>query len=168
VNLDDIPAGSLCVIDTNVLLYAEQGVSAQAQRLVRRCAHGDLKGVLPQTVWQEVTHKLMLAEALMKGLLTGGNPAVRLAEKPEVVRSLSLYQAKVRALVEVGLAFEPCTMADLMVTGFSLQQRYGLLTNDAVVLAVAMRLEAEALASADKGFQGITEMPVYGPTDLRT
>jgi type II secretory ATPase GspE/PulE/Tfp pilus assembly ATPase PilB-like protein len=39
MNLDDIPGGSLCVLDTNVLLYAEQGVSLQAQRLVRRiCA----------------------------------------------------------------------------------------------------------------------------------
>jgi predicted nucleic acid-binding protein len=168
MNLDDIPAGSLCVIDTNVLLYAEQGVSAQAQRLLRRCALGELKGVLPQTVWQEVTHKLMLAEAFMKGLIASGNPAARLAEKPEVVRALSLYQAKVRALVEVGLAFEPCTMADLMVAGFSLQQRYGLLTNDAVVLAVAIRLAAEALASADKGFAGIAEVPVYSPNDLRT
>ena len=67
MNLDDIPGGSLCVVDTNVLLYAEQGVSSQAQRLIRRCASGELKGVLPQTVWQELTHKLMLAEAMMRG-----------------------------------------------------------------------------------------------------
>ena len=33
VNPDDIPAGSLCVVDTNVLIYAEQGISAQEQRL---------------------------------------------------------------------------------------------------------------------------------------
>ena len=63
MNLDDIPNGSLCVIDTNVLLYAEQGVSDQAQRLLRRCSMGELIGTLPQTVWQELTHKLMLAEA---------------------------------------------------------------------------------------------------------
>ena len=38
MNLDDIPTGSLCVIDTNVLVYAEQGVSDQAQRfLQKRC-----------------------------------------------------------------------------------------------------------------------------------
>ena len=65
MNLDDIPSGSLCVIDTNVLLYAEQGVSDQAQRLLRRCSMGELIGTLPQTVWQELTHKLMLAEAMM-------------------------------------------------------------------------------------------------------
>lgn len=47
MNLDDIPSGSLCVFDTNVLLYAEQGVSGQARRLIRRCAEGELIGILP-------------------------------------------------------------------------------------------------------------------------
>ena len=64
VNLGDIPGGSLRVIDTNVLLYAEQGASDQAQRLPRRCANGELIGTLPQTIWQDLAHKLMLAEAI--------------------------------------------------------------------------------------------------------
>jgi len=79
MNLDDIPSGSLCVIDTNVLLYAEQGTSLQAQRLLRRIEKREVLGVMPQTVWQELMHKLMLAEALMLGHLSGGNPARQLA-----------------------------------------------------------------------------------------
>ena len=89
MNLDDIPGGSLCVVDTNVLLYAEQGVSPQAQRFVRRCASGEVKAVLPQTVWQELAHKLMLAEAMMRGLTSGGNPAARLAAKPDAMPRIS-------------------------------------------------------------------------------
>jgi predicted nucleic acid-binding protein len=168
VNLDDIPTGSLCVIDTNVLLYAEQNLSDQAQRLLRRCSKGELIGVLPQTVWQELTHKLMLAEAMMRGAISGGNPASRLAAKPEVVRGLSLYQAKVRSLINLGLRFEPCTRDDLLQSGFDLQNRYGLLTNDAVVLAVALRLEADCLVSSDTGFRQISEVDVFAPSDLRT
>ena len=167
VNLDDIPSGSLCVIDTNILLYAEQGVSEQSQRLIRRCARGDLIGILPQTVWQELTHKLMLAEAMTKGLVSGGNPAARLAAKPEAVRGLSLYRAKVRALVDLGLGFEPCTLDDLVKSAFELQEKYALLTNDAVVLAVAIRLKADALVSSDKAFQSVAEVSVHSPTDLR-
>ncbi|MGH8613839.1 MAG: type II toxin-antitoxin system VapC family toxin [Gammaproteobacteria bacterium] len=167
MNLDDIPSGSLCVIDTNILLYAEQDVSEQSQRLIRRCARGDLIGTLPQTVWQEVTHKLMLAEAMTKGLVSGGNPAARLAAKPEVVRGLSLYRAKVQALVDLGFKFEPCTLDDLVKAVFKLQEKYALLTNDAVVLAVAIRLTADALASGDKAFQSVTEVAVHSPTDLR-
>ncbi|MGH8528138.1 MAG: type II toxin-antitoxin system VapC family toxin [Gammaproteobacteria bacterium] len=167
MNLDDIPSGSLCVIDTNILLYAEQGVSDQSQRLIRRCARGDLIGTLPQTVWQEVTHKLMLAEAMTKGLVSGGNPAARLAAKPEAVRGLSLYRAKVQALVDLGFKFEPCTLDDLVKAAFKLQEKYALLTNDAVVLAVAIRLTADALVSGDKAFRPVTEIAVHSPTDLR-
>jgi predicted nucleic acid-binding protein len=167
VNPDDIPAGSLCVVDTNVLLYAEQGVSAQAQRLVRRCASGELKATLPQTVWQELAHKLMLAEAMMRGLVSGPNPAARLAAKPDAIRSLSLYRTKVTSLVELGFGFEPCELRDLTERAFELQERYGLLTNDAVVLAVALRLKADVLVSSDKAFRGVSELEIYYPTDLR-
>ncbi len=155
------------MVDTNVLLYAEQGVSSQAQRLIRRCASGELKGVLPQTVWQELTHKLMLAEAMMRGLTSGGNPAAKLAAKPDAIRGLTLYRAKVQSLLELGFGFEPCQLGDLTDRVFGLQQKYGLLTNDAMVLAVALRLKANALVSSDKAFRDIKEPDVYAPTDLR-
>ena len=137
MNLDDIPTGSLCVIDANVLVYAEQGVSGQVQRLLRRCSKGELKGVLPQTVWQELTHRLMLAEAAMKRGSSRDNPAARLAERPEITRSLSLYRSKVRNLFGLGLRFEICIQDDLLQSAFALQKRYGLLTNNSVVLSVA-------------------------------
>lgn len=167
MNLDEIPAGSLCVVDTNVLIYAEQGVSAQAQRFVRRCSNGELKAVLPQTVWQELSHKLMLAEAMMRGLTSGGNPAARLAAKPDAIRGLTLHRAKVKSLLDLGFGFEPCQLTDLTERAFTLQEKHGLLTNDSVVLAVALRLKADALVSNDKSFHGITEPALYFPTDLR-
>ena len=168
MSLDDIPAGSLCVIDTNVLLYAEQGISDQAQGLLRRCSKGDLVGALPQIVWQELTHKLMLAEAMMKRGTSGDNLAgVSRPVQPNLARTFTLYQMKVRALVELGLRFEPCEQADLLQSGFDLQQRYGLLTNDAVTLAVAVRLKADCLVASDLRFRFVEEIDVLAPSDLR-
>lgn len=167
MNLDDISTGSLCVVDTNVLIYAEQGVSPQAQRFVRRCSSGELKAVLPQTVWQELAHKLMMAEAMMRGLTSGGNPAARLGAKPDAIRSLTLYRAKVKSLLDLGFGFEPCQLEDLTERAFALQERHGLLTNDSVVLAVALRLKADVLVSSDKAFRGVEELDVYYPTDLK-
>jgi predicted nucleic acid-binding protein len=165
MNLDDIPSGSLCVADANVLLYAEQGISEQAQRMLERCVKGDLSVTLPQTVWQELTHKLMLAEALMKNAVNGAD--VKLAAKPETVRKLTIYQAKVRALVDLGVGFEPCTRADLTDSVMSLQSKYGLLTNDAMVLAVAMRLKSDALVSSNHAFRPVREIALHSPSDLR-
>ncbi len=167
MNLDDIPSGSLCVVDTNVLLYAEQGVSTQAQRLLRRIERRELIGVVPQPVWQELTHKLMLAEAIMLGQIAGGNPAKQLAAKPEVIKRLTIYRDKVAALVTLGLGFEACTRTDLLDKAMPLQERYGLMTNDSVIAAVAIRLEADALVSADTRFKVVKDLIVYAPSDLK-
>ena len=167
MNPDDIQSGSLCVIDTNVLLYAEQGLSQQSQRLIRRCSTGELIGLLPQTVWQELAHKLMLAEAAMAGKIIGSNPAKKLAKQPEAVKQLGLYKEKILALVELGLGFEPCTKEDLFSAAFRYQEKYGLLTNDSVVLATAVRLKADVLVTADTDFRDVTETRVAIPSDIR-
>ena len=166
MNLDDIENGSLCVVDTNVLLYAEQGMSQQAQRLIRRCSTGDLIGVLPQTVWQELTHKLMLAEALMMERVSGPNAGGKLSRQPDTVKRLGLYKDKILALLNMGLGFEACMKEDLLVTAFHYQEQYGLLTNDSVILAIAVRLKADILVTADSAFQKVSEVPVAMPSDI--
>jgi predicted nucleic acid-binding protein len=166
MNLDDIQSGSLCVVDTNVLLYAEQGLSQQCKRLLRRCGTGDMILRLPQTVWHEVCHKLMLAEALMGGKINGPNPAAKLSRRPDVVQGLGLYREKVMALVELGLGFEPCTREDFLDRGFIYQKKYGLLTNDSLILAAAVRLEADVLVTADSAFKSVQELQVAMPSDL--
>jgi predicted nucleic acid-binding protein len=167
MNLDDIQSGSLCVADTNVLLYAEQGVSPQSQRFLRRCGTGDLLITLPQTVWHELTHKLMLAEAMMNGSISGPNPARKLARRPDVVKRLGLYREKVSALVKLGLGFEPCTSNDFFETAFDFQERYGLLMNDSLILATAFRLKADVLVTADAAFLNVVEIQVAMPSDLK-
>lgn len=160
------PAVSWCR-KSGVRRMARHCVANPCPPSMRRCASGELKGVLPQTVWQELTHKLMLAEAMMRGLTSGGNPAAKLAAKPDAIRGLTLYRAKVQSLPELGFGFGPCQLGDLTDRVFGLPQKYGLLTNDAMVLAVALRLKANALVSSDKAFRDIKEPDVYAPTDLR-
>ncbi len=165
MNLDDIQNGSLCVIDTNILLYAEQGVSAQAQRLLRRCSIGELIGVLPQTVWQELSHKLMLAEAMMLGRISGPNLSMHLTKKPEVIQSLSIYGEKIAALQALGLGFEACKKEDVL-GGLKTQNKYGLLIKDAILLNIALRIEADIIASRNGLFQNIEQLEIASPSDI--
>ncbi len=166
VNLDDIPSGSLCVVDTNVLLYAEQGLSAQSKRLLRRMSTGELLGLLPQPVWLELAHKLMLAEAMMLGKVSGSNPARKLAGQPDVVKGFGLYRDKVRALLSLGITLEPCTREDYLEKAFAFQEKYGLLVTGSVLLAVAVRKKADVLATADRAFKKVSELPIAMPTDV--
>jgi predicted nucleic acid-binding protein len=43
-----------------------------------------------------------------------------------------------------------------------------LMTNDFVIAAVAIRLEADALVSADTRFTVVKELNVYAPSGLKT
>lgn len=167
MNLDDIPSGSLCVLDTDILIYAEQRASLQTERLLRRIEEHDVTGVLPQPVWQETMHRLMIIEAIMLGHIRGPNPARQLAEKPDVVKKLTLYRDKVEALVTLGLGFEPCHKTDLMGKALEIQELHGLLTNDSLIAAIALRIGANVLASADARFQALKQLRTYAPSDLK-
>jgi len=167
VNPDDILNGSLCVLDTNILLYAEQGLSAQSQRLLRRCGAGEIIIVLPQTVWHELGHKLMLAEAAMSGKISAPSLAGKLSRRPQIVKGLGLYREKISALRDLGIGYEPCTAEDFFRTAFLFQEKYGLLTNDSMVLAAAVRLKADALVTADAAFQNVAEIEIVMPSDIR-
>ena len=103
----------------------------------------------------------------MLGQITGGNPAKQLGVKPEVIKRLAIYRDKVTALVTLGLGFEVCTRNDLVEKALPLQERYGLMTNDSVIAAMAIRLEADALVSADARFKVVKELNVYAPSDLK-
>ena len=46
----------------------------------------------------EVTHRLMVLEALHKGLITGGQPARKLKEQPEVIKGLREYNQSVQQI----------------------------------------------------------------------
>ena len=165
MNLDDIQSGSLCVIDTNILLYAEQGLSAQAKRLLRRCSTGELIGILPQTVWQELTHRLMLAEAMMLGKIAGPNPARQLTKKTDIVRSLSIYMEKILALQDLGLGFEACKKEDVL-GGLEIQNKYGLLIKDAILLNIAFRIKADVIVSKNTIFHTIEHIANASPSDI--
>ena len=81
-------------------------------------------------------------------------------------RLVQVCRDKIKSLATLGLGFEPCTKSDVVDVGLELQSRYGLLTNDSVILAIAMRLDADALVSAGARFQVGKDIRVYAPSDI--
>lgn len=156
----EVERGSTCVLDTNVLIYAHQGASAQAVSILRRCAAAEITGILPSIVWEELCHKLMVAEAVSTGHIAGPNPSRKLAEHPEVVRHLKAYRENLAALGGMGLHFEAVLREDVLSAAISLQKRYGLLTNDSIIAACAVRLGVDYLVTSDQAFAQIREVKV--------
>lgn len=163
--LSGIRAGAWVVLDTNILVYANQRRSPECVELLKRCASAEVVGIVPAPMAAELAHALMLIEARENGWVPRGSPARALAERPDLVRRLVRYEIQMREFLAMGLRIEPSGEADIL-EALRLQRESGLLTNDALLLAVARRLDCEAVASADKALAAVPGFAVFSPADL--
>jgi predicted nucleic acid-binding protein len=116
-------------------------------------------------VLAEVTHRLMTIEAVARGLVEPGNVVKKLREHPEIVRRLSLYQDQADKIPSMGVEVVPLDRP-LLVMAAPLRTRYGLLTNDSLLLATALVCGAAAFATSDRDFERVDTVQLFQPTDL--
>ena len=166
MTLNELRKDEIVVIDANILIYALGGKSSQCEHLIRRCAVGEIHGVLTSPVLAEVMHRLMHAEARENVWISGPNPARRLSEMPERIKMLWRYEQAVKNLLATGIHFEP-TGKDDFITAMRIEREYGFLTNDALFLAVAERLRIQAIATAGKMLAQVRGIVAYSPDDLK-
>lgn len=167
MKLKEIPKDEVVLIDANIVLYAIRHASDQCAKLLRRCAEQQVIGILTSHIIAEVMHRLMMAEARENGWISGPNPAKQLSQQPDIVKRLVRYEQAVQSLLAMGLHFEEVTKEDL-VTALRVQRETGLLTNDALLVAVAQRVRATSIVSADQAFARVQGMLIYIPDDLET
>jgi len=165
MKLGEVPTGELVAIDTNVLVYANQQKSRECAQLLSRCARGEVRGVVPMPQVAELMHTLMLIEARENGWIGRDKPARALSEKPAWVQRLTTYIKQMHQFLGIGLRLETVMTVD-MVEAMSIQREFGLLTNDSLLVAVARRINCEAIATADKAFNNLKGFLIYGPSDL--
>ncbi|HEX7128311.1 MAG TPA: PIN domain-containing protein [Thermodesulfobacteriota bacterium] len=163
--LDAIPPGTSVFIDSTIFVYSFAGESAHCLDFLERCERRDLDGITSVVVLVEVAHRLMMLEAVLKGLVARGNVARKLRERPDIVTMLSAYREHLEQIpamnIEV-LALEPSDVA----RASELRTRYGLLVNDSLILDAALRRGVDVLATADRDFERVTELRLFRPGDL--
>jgi predicted nucleic acid-binding protein len=164
-NLFKIPPGQPVIIDANIFVYANQHASNQCVKLLERCSSNEVRGILPVHILAEVMHVLMLAEAKDLGLVKGANPARQLSENPKKIMALHRYESLIRDLLAIGLQLESLQREDFLTAAY-LQREQGLLTNDALFLAVGLRLRITSVVSADSAFKNIQGIDLYSPDDI--
>jgi len=71
--LPNLPAGTDAFLDAIVFIYAFSGHSNECHNLLRRCSTEKVCGITTLEVINEVTHRLMLAETMTKGIIKKGN-----------------------------------------------------------------------------------------------
>lgn len=165
MNLNEIRKSEIVLIDANILLYGILYKSDQCVGFLRRCAEGEIIGVVGLQQLAEVMHRLIMVEARENEWTSSGNPVKALSERPDRVRALSRYADAVKGLLASGFRFETLMKEDF-ISALALQRQYGFLTNDALLLSVSERLRIKSIASADKIFAQVSGIILYSPNDI--
>jgi len=166
LTLDLIPDGETVFIDANIFIYHFTGVSPDCSQFLSRCESGLLTGITTVHLLLEVLHRLMMLEAVGKGLVEAGNIARKLRARPDIVKNLHDYAINGLRIPEMGIGVFPCSMDDCR---YSQQKRefYGLLTNDSVLLASMQARGCFNLATTDADFDQVKEVSVFKPGDIQ-
>src|SRR5262245_37612547 len=165
VTFDKIPAGVAVFVDANCLVYeatADPTYGPACKHLLERIENKELAGFTSAHVVAEMAHRLMTIEAAtsLSRPLTG--MANWLRRHPAEVQRLTRHQRAIDELAAIPLTILPVNgphvsrAADLSI-------QYGLLTNDALIVAVMQDNGINTLASLDADFDRVSGITRYSP-----
>jgi predicted nucleic acid-binding protein len=163
--LADLRDGDRVFIDANIFIYHFGGQSPECKAFLERCARRELMGYTSTAILAEVLHRLMIAEAVAKGLVTARTAVQKLGETPALVRQLTQYQEDASKILQMNLTILDLTL-EVVRKSAEVRKEEGLLTNDSFVVACMREQGLTKLATADGDFDHVSGLEVYKLTDL--
>ena len=152
-------------IDANIFVYASDGASRECRDLLERCGRRELDAFTGTHVLLEVAHRLMMIEAVDKGLVTPGNVPSKLKRRPELASQLNDHSDAIRSILNTGI-YVLQVDAEILEISSDLRMQTGFLVNDSVSLAMMQRRRIPAIATNDRDFQRVNWLEVHLPSDL--
>jgi predicted nucleic acid-binding protein len=162
---ESLAEGTRIFVDANIFIYHFSGASLECQVFFQRCESGQLEAYTGAHIVLEVAHRLMMLEALQKGLITRGQPARKLREQPEIVKALQTYNQSVQQIPRLNVRVEAITSTEVQASE-AIRIQEGLMTNDSVTVALMQHLDLNAIATADADFNNVSSLRVYQPEDI--
>jgi predicted nucleic acid-binding protein len=161
----DLVTGDTVFVDANTLIHLFQPhpqLGPFCQQLIQRIDNQDLVGFTSSHVVSEVSHRLMTIEAnLALGWPIAGI-GNRLRTNPQEVQNLNQFRRAVEQIAQSRLQFLTIT-PPLLVAAVALCQQVGLLTNDALTVAVMQATGLNKVASSDADFDRVPGITRYAP-----
>ena len=113
----------------------------------------------------EVLHRLMILEAVSKGLITPGQPAKKLKQKLDIIPRLTNYSRCVNEISRLQVRVSAVTLRHVR-SSEAIRVAYGLMTNDSVTAAMMLAHRITNLASLDSDLGRAPGLRLYRPTDV--
>ena len=163
--LSDIPHSSSVFVDANIFIYHFAGptaLSPACSAFLGRIEDGAIRGITSTVVLIEVLHRLMILEAAGTFRLPPRDAVRHLKEHPHEAKTLVAHQRTIPKIRQMGVEVVAVGMEDIEQS-HKIKRGYGLLTNDALVVAAMQRSGVAALASNDPDFQTVRTITLYRP-----
>jgi predicted nucleic acid-binding protein len=163
MTFDMIPSGESAFLDANPFLHyftAHPRYGAAAKRLLDRIETKDLTGFTSAHVLHEVVHRLMTIEACQRFAWPVRGIANRLRRHPAEVRQLALARQAVDEITLIGVNIVPVEKGQVSLA-VDISRQTGLLSGDALIVAVMRTHGLTNLASQDADFDRVPGITRY-------
>jgi predicted nucleic acid-binding protein len=161
----DLRQGSQVFLDANTMIYhftTHPVFGAASSELLRRIEKSELVAYTSAHVVAELMHKLMTVEAVKRFGWTQGKVTLRLRQHPDAAKQLIQFRVALTKLHNLSMQILPVT-TPLLDAAATINQQTGLLTNDALVVAVMQAHGLANLASNDADFDRVPGIQRFAP-----
>lgn len=161
----DLPRGSQAFLDANTLIYHFTNhpvFGAACSDLLERVEKSEIAAFASTHVVSELMHKLMTIEAVKQFGWTQGKVTLRLRQHPDAAKQLSEFRTALTELHNLSIQILPIS-ASLLDDTAAINRQTGLLTNDALVVAVMQAHGLTNIASNDADFDRVPGIHRYAP-----
>jgi predicted nucleic acid-binding protein len=163
MRFSEIPAGADLCLDANTLIYhftAHPQYGAACKQLIRRVRRGQIAGLISTHILGEVAHRMMSIEAVETFGWAIAGIAQRLRQHPAHVQQLKQFRRGIEQVSQFGIRI--LTIPPQLIAA-AISQQTGLLSNDALLVAVMREHGLTQLASHDADFDRVAGLTRYGP-----
>lgn len=160
-----IPSGASVFLDANVLVYCLGGdptYGPSCTDLCERIDLGDLRGFMASGMLSEVAHRLMTLEACRVFGWAYAGIGRRLRRHPAEIQKLQEFRKAMDEIVAIGVQVLPVRVDDVLAAG-DLSLQFGLLSGDALIVAIMQAQGLTNLASNDADFDRVPGIQRYSP-----
>ena len=161
----NLPDGSTCFIDANIIYYHfvdTPGLSDPCSDLIERIVDDRVAAFTSIHLLAEAVHKIMLSEVAKRF----GMPRARLVNwlqnNSDRIADLDEFRLAVSEFASLNIGLLPLDIP-LLVAGTELSKQLGLLTNDALTVALLHRHGIVNLVTNDGDFEHVPGITVWKP-----
>lgn len=161
----EIPAGASVFLDANVLIYhfaPDPVLGPACSNLLNRIRHQEIEGFTATHVLSETAYRLMAIEAIQVYDWPAPGIAQRLRKHPAEVRKLTAFRRAIQEIHRYGIRILTIP-SDRIYEAAALSQQTGLLSNDALIVAMMQDHGLVNLASHDTDFDRVSGITRYAP-----